>query len=315
MQPDQSEQTQLATSGGTDDTPDDLAWASLEIQRAQRQIVRGVSELAEGIVAMSLALLEVRRRRLYRFDPEHATFERYVERRHGISADQARIYVEALTSLGEAQYRSLVADMGLQRTYALAMLKRADPTLVTAFQMLPPEERRAVTVTQIEAVDAAVTSDLRTHVAELEQAITRDQGLLQQTRRRLQEAEELHQRVASGLIEERDAAQRALDDEQRQADRLRKLLAEARQTAAASVAQGAVGQQPTSEPADPAVTEAVLVVVTYDVPSLLTDVRALSEKLGRLAEVNRDDIPAEQRRELAGTLQSLLQVIRGLLSG
>jgi hypothetical protein len=315
MQPDQPEQTQLATSDATDDTPDDLAWAGLEIQRAQRQIVRGVSELAEGIVAMSLALLEVRRRRLYRFDPEYATFERYVEQRHGISADQARIYVDALTSLGEAQYRSLIADLGLQRTYALAMLKRADPTLVTAFQMLPTEERRAVTVTQIEAVDAVVTSDLRTRVAELEQAITRDQGLLQQTRRRLQEAEELHQRVASGLIEERDTAQRALDDEQRQADRLRKLLAEARQTAAASVAQGAVSQPPPPGPAEAAVTEAVLVVVTYDVPGLLTDVRALTEKLSRLAEVNRDDIPAEQRRELAGTLQSLLQVIRGLLSG
>lgn len=312
MQPDQPEQTQLATNGATDDTPDDLAWVGLEIQRAQRQIVRGVSELAEGIVAMSLALLEVRRRRLYRFDPEHATFERYVEQRHGISADQARIYVEALTSLGEVQYRSLIADLGLQRTYALVMLKRADPTLVTAFQMLPTEERRAVTVTQIEAVDAVVTSDLRAHVAELEQAITRDQGLLQQTRRRLQEAEELHQRVASGLIEERDAAQRALDDEQRQADRLRKLLEEARRSATEAL-QGRVASS-VAEQAE-AVTDAVVIVIACDIPSLVTDVHALAEKLQRLADVSREDISAEQRRVLAGALQALDQIIRELLNG
>lgn len=312
MQPEDSEARQLTTLPGGDDTAEDLAWASLEIQRTQRQIARGVSELAEGIVGLSMALLEVRRRRLYRFDPEYATFEHYVERRHGISADQATTYVEALASLGEAQYRALLNDIGLQRTYALAMLKRADPSLVTAFQMLPAEERRAVTVAQIEAVDVAVTSDLRAHVAELEQAITRDQGLLQQTRRRLQEAEELHQRVASGLIEERDAAQRALDDEQRQADRLRKLLEEARRSATEAL-QGRAASSATEQAE--AVTDAVVIVIACDIPSLVTDVHALAEKLQRLAEVSREDIPTEQRRELAGALQSLDQIIRELLNG
>lgn len=312
MQPEVSGAKQLITVRDGEDTAEDLAWAGLEIQRTQRQIARGVSELAEGIVGLSMVLLELRRRRLYRFDPEFITFEQYVERRHGISPDQATTYVEALASLGEAQYRALVGDIGLQRTYALAMLKRADPALVTAFQLLPTEERRAVTVAQIEAVDAAVTGDLRARVTELEQTITRDQGLLQQTRRRLQEAEELHQRVASGLIEERDAAQRALDDEQRQADRLRKLLEETRRSAAAST-QGGASAAPVAE--SKAVTEAVVVVIACDVPGLLTDIHALHEKLKRLTEVSREDIPTEQRRELANTLQTLDQLIRELLNG
>jgi hypothetical protein len=154
-------------------TLEDLGRTSLEIQRAQRQIARGISELAEGIVSLSLGLLEVRRRRLFRFDPEFRTFETYVQHRHGISADQAVTYVEALISLGETNYRTLLGDLGFQRTYALAMLKRTDPALLTAFQSLPVEEQRAVTVAQLETVDTKVTDQVRARVDALEQEITR----------------------------------------------------------------------------------------------------------------------------------------------
>lgn len=315
------ETTALAELSGADDTVEDLTWASLEIQRSQRQIARGVSELAEGIVSLSLVLLEVRRRRLYRFDPDYPTFEEFVARRHGISADQAGVYVEALANLGEAQYRALVADIGLQRTYALAMLKKADPTLVVAFQMLPAEERRAVTVAQIEAVDAAVTADLRTRVSQLEQEITREHGLLQQTRRRLQEVEELHQRVTGSLIEERDGARQALDQEQSQTERLRKLLVEARRqgteprSASKTVPAEPAAPAPTAVSEPPDVAEAVVVVVACDVPGILTDVRGLVEKLDRLAQLDRDDIPAEHRRTLARALQELNRTLHTLLNG
>lgn len=304
-----SETAALAELGGSDDTTDDLHWASLEIEKAQRQIARGMGELAEGIVSLSLALLELRRRRLYRFDPECATFEAFVERRHGISPQQALVYVEALTSLGPQQYRALVSDLGLQRTYALAMLKQADPALVAAFQLLPSDERRAITVSQIERVDAAVTGELRARVGQLEQEITRDHGLLQQARRRLQEVEELHQRVTGGLIEERDSARQALDQAQAQADRLRRLLSEAREPPRASPQAPAPGV-----PAE-VVADTVVVVISCDVEALISDVRSVTEKLGRLTQIRREDIPPDHRRGLASALHDLSGCIQTLLKG
>jgi hypothetical protein len=306
------------------DRPEDLAWASLEIARAQRQIVRGVSELAEGIVSLSLVLLEVRRRRLFRFDPEFQTFEAFVEQRHGISPEQANLYVEALLSLGEANYRSLLGDLGFQRTYALALLRRTDPALVAAFQALPAEERRAVTVAQIAAVDSAVTEEVRARLAQLEQAITREQGLHQQTRRRLQEVEELHQRVSSSLIEERDNAQRALDQEQSQTERLRSLLAEAKkapvaqpissQASPSRAAGGAATAAALPPPiARPASGEGVVVLVTCDIPGLVTDIEGLVEKLRRLADIQRDDLSADQRTHLARGLATLDETVAELL--
>jgi hypothetical protein len=324
MTTDPHEEHALAELPGLDDTVDDLHWANLEIQKAQRQITRGMSELAEGIVSLSLILLELRRRRLYRFDAEFPTFEVFVERRHGISAQQANLYVEALASLGQAQYRTLISDLGVQRTYALAMLQKADPALVAAFQLLPPSERQVVTVAQIEAVDAAVTSELRARVSQLEQEITREQGMLKQARRRLQEVEELHQRVTGGLIEERDTIRRAFDQEHTQTERLRTLLNEAKQQAAH--ATKAADAPPPAGPAAPpqlpppitvveGVTEAVVVVVACDVGAMLSDVRALNEKIGRLAQVSREDIPPDQRRGLAVALHELDATIQALLNG
>jgi hypothetical protein len=298
------------------DTAEDLVWASLEIARAQRQIVRGVSELAEGIVSLSLVLLEVRRRRLFRFDPEFQTFEAFVEQRHGMSAEQANLYVEALLSLGEANYRSLLGDLGFQRTYALALLQRTDPALVAAFQALPDEERRAVTAAQIVAVDAAATEEMRSRLAQLEQAVTREQGLHQQTRRRLQEVEELHQRVTSSLIEERDSAQRALDQEQSQAERLRALLAEVRKATASQPASPPTANKATAGLSalldKPALGQAT-VVITCDIPALVLDIEGLLAKLRRLTEVRRDDLPPDQQRHLARGLSALDEVVADLL--
>lgn len=311
--------TEQTKAHGTEEAAEELAWASLEIQKAQRQITRGVSELAEGIVSLSLVLLDVRRRRLYRFDPENPTFEAFVEQRHGISAQTAHHYVEALSSLGEAQYRALIADLGVQRTYALAMLQKTDPALVTAFQALPADERRAVTVAQIEAVDDAATAELQARVDQLEQEITRERGLHQQSRKRLQEAEELHQRVASDLIEERDEARQALDQEQTQTERLRKLLAEAKRQ---PVAQAPAGVQlPSAQPLLAAaqmegqgVTEGDVIVVPNVVEALL-HARTLAEKLQQLRHTRPDDIPNEQRRVLLVALQRLQQTIEEVLDG
>ncbi|MEN9938545.1 MAG: hypothetical protein RLZZ387_5124 [Chloroflexota bacterium] len=298
------------------DTAEDLAWASLEIARAQRQIVRGVSELAEGIVSLSLVLLEVRRRRLFRFDPEFQTFESFVEQRHGMSAEQANLYVEALLSLGEANYRSLLADLGFQRTYALALLRRTDPTLVAAFQTLPVEERRAVTTAQIMAVDTTASEELRSRLAQLEQAITREQGLHQQTRRRLQEVEELHQRVTNSLIEERDGAQRALDQEQSQTERLRTLLAEARKVTTSQPASPPTANRASAylpAPSDQPVPGQAAVVITCDIPALVLDVEGLLAKLRRLAEVRPDEVPSDQRKRLARGLSALDEAVADLL--
>jgi cell fate (sporulation/competence/biofilm development) regulator YmcA (YheA/YmcA/DUF963 family) len=303
------------------DTIDDLHWANLEIEKSQRQISRGMSELAEGIVTLALILLDVRRRRLYRFDPAYPTFERFVEQRHGISAQQANLYVDALTALGPQQYRTLISDLGVQRTFALALLQQADPALVTALQRLPAAERHAVTVAEIEAVDAAVADDLRSRVAQLEQEITREQGLLQQTRRRLQEVEDLHQRVTGGLIEERDSARQALDQEQIQTERLRKLLREARETPAApartagSAPTAPAAPPPPAAPAVPAtnVTEAVVVVVTCDVEAIINDARGLTTNLERVRQLRREDIAPDQRQRLSSALQALSGMLQTLL--
>jgi hypothetical protein len=313
------ETTALAESTSQSDTLDDLHWANLEIQKSQRQITRGMSELAEGIVSLSLILLELRRRRLYRFDAEFPTFEAFVERRHGISAHQAVLYVDALTSLGQQQYRTLISDVGFQRTYALAMLQKTDPTLVTAFQLLPTHERHAITIAQLEAVDASVANELRTRVSQLEQEITREQGLLHHARRRLQEAEELHQKVTGSLIEERDATRQALDQEQAQTERLRKLLSETKRQPAPPTAHIPAPMPKT--PASPvatteamvAATEAIIVVITCDVAALHSDVRALNEKLTRLTQISREDIPANQRHNLTTQLQELDETIQTLL--
>lgn len=301
----------------SDDAAEELTWANLEIQKAQRQISRGVSELAEGVVSLSLVLLDVRRRRLYRFDPDYPTFEAFVERRHGISAQTAHQYVEALSSLGEMQYRALISDLGVQRTYALAMLQKTDPALVTAFQALPTDERQAVMVAQIEAVDDAATAELCAKVAELEHEITRERGLHQQSRKRLQEAEDLHQRVSGSLIEERDTARQALDQEQEQTERLRALLAETkRQSSVATPAQPAPARPmlPAAQTDTPHTMD-VTVVVPYNIADLVSQVHTLAEKLTHLAQVGRDTIPFEQRRALAAALQRLERTVGEVLRG
>jgi hypothetical protein len=301
------------------DTTDALRQASLEIARAQRQIERGVAELAEGMVALSLALLDIRRRRLYRHDPEFPTFEAHVAHRHGLRAEQATMYVEALLSLGEAQYRALLSDLGLQRTYALALLKQTDPALFTAFQALPAAERHAVTVGQIEAVDIARSQQLRVRIAQLEQDITREKGLLQQTRRRLQEVDELHQHVTGTLIDERDSARQALEQEQRQVDQLRRLLAEARAPHAGAGSPNtapARTHQPATPAAEaaPAIAEAVVIVMGCDVVALTDDIQSLHTKLQRLATEQLAGLPVEETRPLLRALARLEPTIATLLA-
>lgn len=299
----------------TSATHDDLQWANIEIQQAQRQITRGISELAEGIVRLSLVLHDVRQRRLYRFDPDCPTFAAFVEQRHGISAHHANRYVEALRALGPQQYHTLLSDVGVQRTYALAMLQQTDPALVAAFQQLPSDERRAITVAQLEAVDSSVTNELRARVQQLEQEITREQGLHSQARRRLQEVEELHQRVTSNLIEERDHARHALDQEQSQLERLRSLVAEARQrtSTVATAPSNAPALPPPVSAASPP-TETVVVVVAYDLSALVSDLRAINDKLERLAHIRRDDLPIEQWSAVKQTMQTVRTTIQTLLS-
>ena len=93
--------TALTTEAALVENTEELVWANLEIQKAQRQITRGMNELAEGIVSLSLVLLDVRRRRLYRFDPEYPTFEAFVEQRHGISAYTAVIMLKRWSAWGK----------------------------------------------------------------------------------------------------------------------------------------------------------------------------------------------------------------------
>jgi hypothetical protein len=71
---------------------------------------------------------------------------------------------------------------------------------------------------------------------------------------------------------------------------------------------------PAPSPAD-VVTEAVVVVVAYDVGAMISDVRSVNEKLARLTQISREEIPPEQRRALAGVLQELSETIQSLLTG
>ena len=305
-------------AAGTSDTADDLAWLSLEVQKAQRQINRGASEMAEGIVGLSVALLEIRRRRLYRFDPESAcarSFETFVSRRFTISERLARQYTDAIASLGEAQYHALLRDIGIQRTFALALLHQADPALLEAFQMLPADEREAITATQIEALAQQVApeedGDVAERLAHLEQELRRNQGLLQQSRQRLRDIEAMHQRMVQSLIDERDDARQDADRQQKEIKRLRDLL---RQTPAPSTPPPAAPPPPAAEPpAQRAEQQSVVVVMPVDVAALVIDVRALGEKLERLTQINAADVPPEQRRDLASGLQTLERLVTTLL--
>lgn len=301
----------------TSDTADDLAWLSLEVQKAQRQINRGVSEMAEGIVGLSIALLEIRRRRLYRFDPDGTcarSFEVFVSRRFTISERLARQYTDAIASLGEAQYHALLRDIGVQRTFALALLHQADPALLEAFQMLPADEREAITATQIEALAQRVAPEDDAEVAQrlvqLEQELGRNQGLLQQSRQRLRDIEAMHQRMVQSLIDERDESRQDADRQQKEIKRLRDLL---RQPPAAASPAPAPAPPVIEQPAQPSARQSVVVVMPFDVAALVIDVRALSEKLERLTQINAADVPPEQRRDLASGLQDLERLVNTLL--
>lgn len=303
---------------GTSDTADDLAWLSLEVQKAQRQINRGASEMAEGIVSLSVALLEIRRRRLYRFDQDSAcarSFEMFVSRRFNISERLARQYTDAIASLGEAQYHALLRDIGVQRTFALALLHQADPALLEAFQMLPADEREAITAAQIETLAEQVTSEddaeVAQRLAQLEQELGRNQGLLQQSRQRLRDIEAMHQRMVQSLIDERDEARQDADRQQKEIKRLRDLL---RQPPAPPTPPPPTSVPPVVEqPVQPSERQSVIVVMPFDVAALVIDVRALSEKLERLTQINAADVPPEQRRDLASSLQALDQLVNTLL--
>lgn len=303
---------------GASDTADDLAWLSLEVQKAQRQINRGASEMAEGIVGLSVALLEIRRRRLYRFDQDGAcarSFEMFVSRRFNISERLARQYTDAIASLGEAQYHTLLRDIGIQRTFALALLHQADPALLEAFQMLPADEREAITATQIETLAAQVTADDDAEVAgrltQLEQELGRNQGLLQQSRQRLRDIEAMHQRMVQSLIDERDEARQDADRQQKEIKRLRDMLRQP--PPAATPPPAAPAPRAVEQAVPPAERQSVIVVMPFDVAALVVDVRALSEKLERLTQISAADVPPEQRRDLASSLQILERLVKTLL--
>lgn len=302
-------------AGGGGDTADDLAWLSLEVQKAQRQIHRGASEMAEGIVGLSIALLEIRRRRLYRFDPDSAcarSFETFVTRRFQISERLARQYTDAIASLGEAHYHALLRDAGIQRTFALALLHQADPALLEAFQMLPADERAAISAAQIEALAARATDDAEVaqRLAQLEQELGRNQGLLHQSRQRLRDVEAMHRRMVQSLIDERDAARQDADRQQHEIQRLRDMLRQTREQPVTPAAPPSPATEPAAQQVE---RQSVVVVLPVDVAALVVDVRALSEKLERLTRINAADVPPDQRRDLASSLQTLNRLIQTLL--
>jgi len=300
---------------------DDWHWANMEIARAKRQIERGIDELAEGIVALSLILDDVRRRRLYRFDPQYPTFEAFVEHRHGIAPSTARMYVDALTSLGEANYRRLLVDLGFQRTHALALLHRTDPSLVTGFLALPDAERKAITTNDIVAIDRMAQQTLQQRVRQLEQEILRERGLVKAAQDRLRDVERLHQRVEDELINERDEYKYALEKEQRETERLRELLRQARAsgTGAASlpsIAPTVVMPTPTVPPVSngrqPSASgvESVVVTITIDIEGIIADLYALEAKARQLQHLEPEEVPAARLRALASAVQNAVETLQ-----
>lgn len=294
-------------------TPDDLAWANLEIQRAQRQIERGVEELTEGIVALALILLDVRRRQLYQFDPEYPTFDTFLEHRHGIHPMHAKMYVESIEQLGEAEFRTLLSDLGKQRTYALAMLRKTDPQQFLVVRQLPPAELRSLTEQEIRAIEAHAVAELRARVADLELEVTRRQGMLHQTRERLQNVDALHRRVVTELVNERDRVQQALEQEQRETERLRDLIRQIRAqqyenqrgTGPSPATRNGHGNTTDTKPAlapgqgatksaapngNDSITEATVVMVTCDIDGIIADMHALARKAERIQQLSATDV-------------------------
>ena len=336
---DVNQETVMVATGTTTTAADgedatSLSWLSLEVQKAQRLIYRGASEMAEGIVGLSVALLEIRQRRLYRLDPDPAcacSFGVFVQQRFQISERLARQYTDALASLGEAHYHALLRDVGAQRTFALALLHKADPALLEAFQMLSASERRDVTATQITTVAKQVVAERGTtqRLEQLERELGRQQGLLQQSRQRLQDVESVHQQTVQTLIEERDTARRSSDQQQQEIQRLRERLRTAPPASPAPVSIPVSippSVSPSVSPVPPAAARTrgeaaaerpvVTVITTFDVGTLVIDVQALMAKLEQFSHAHAEltDVPIEQRRELARNLQRLGQVISDLVS-
>jgi len=298
-----------------DDAADALAWLSLEVQKAQRQIVRGASEMAEGIVGPSVALLEIRQRRLYRLDPEPEcaqSFAVFVQRRFQISERLARKYTDALASLGETRYQALLRDVGVQRTFALALLHQADAGLFEAFSDLAAHERAAVSTTQITAVAKQVVAEQgggAEQIARLVQELGRQQGLLQQSRQRLHDVESVHQQTVQALIEERDTVRRSSEQQEQEIRQLRERL-RTRPVAVGGSVGGSVSP-PGRTRVDAAAVErpAVLVVNAFDVGTLVVEVRALQGKLEEFSRAEVGEIPVGQRRDLVQSLHALGQLM------
>lgn len=142
-------------------------------------------------------------------------------------------------------------------------------------------------------------------LTQLEQELGRNQGLLQQSRQRLRDIEAMHQRMVQSLIDERDEARQDADRQQKEIKRLRDML---RQPPPAATPPRAVEQA-----VPPAERQSVIVVIPFDVAALVVDVRALSEKLERLTQISAADVPPEQHRDLASSLQILERLVKTLL--
>jgi hypothetical protein len=212
----------LAASGGLAQVlNDEFTILDLEIEAAQRQIARATQATVEGWVRLAIALIKMRESRAY-LRAGYASYGEYLQQRHNISENTALRCTRSLEAFGQENFRALLSDVGMTRTYYLALIQEIDPAVFDDLMGRPPQNGRP-------AVSAMDVSDLEQIVADLKaqlaESYTHYEALADQLRAAKQITRTTGDRMAHiekinmGLVVERDDAVRERDDLKKQLTR------------------------------------------------------------------------------------------------
>jgi hypothetical protein len=144
-----------------------------EVRAARLQIIRGTQEFVEGHLRLAIALSIIRANRLY-LDGGYNSYEEYLDRCQGISLDTAQRCVETFAAFGPDGFRDLVANLGLTRSYFLALINNIAPQVIEDLLELPQIDG-AYAVAMLDSGEwQQVYNELK---AQLEEAYTRHDEL------------------------------------------------------------------------------------------------------------------------------------------
>lgn len=299
---------------------DEFLMLDADIDAARRQIDRATQDLAEGIVKLAFALLQMQQSKAYE-RAEYPSFAAYVQQRHRLQPETAQKYITALAQLGQAGCRKLFLDAGAQRMFLVAQIRQLAPTL--GDDLLQPLESGRPIVTRIplgeletalgRVKDELAQAQQRTQVVESQlaaqdQNMARLRTVVDQVEAVNREVGEAHDRLEYQLKKEQDQHTRTRQEASKQRQSLEQTLAELRaQLTRRDTAPEAARP---SLPAPPATTVEVIEVkqlVPTD-PTLVADLlQTCAEALGRLP------VPEELGEAADQTVQDAITALVGAI--